>query len=110
QLLVPTDFSKAAGNAIDFAVQSAKLLPIQITLMHSFETGDSAYADYVGVNKEFNRQMIRDANAKLDELKKEIETTHGILVNTFVSTESLQNTITNYIEENKVDLVVMGTL
>ena len=110
QLLVPTDFSKAAGNAIDFAVQSAKLLPVQITLMHSFETGDSVYADYVGVNKEFNRYMIGDANAKLDELKKEIENDHGIVVKTFISTDSLLNTITKYIEENKVDLVVMGTL
>lgn len=110
QLLVPTDFSKAADNAINFAVQSAKLLPAEITLVHSFETGDSAYSDYVGVNKEFNRSMISDANEKLDVLKKGIENTHGIVVNTMVSTDSLLDTVTKFGKDHKVDLVVMGTL
>lgn len=110
QLLVPTDFSKAAENAIDFAVQSAKVLPAEITVLHSFETGDSAYADYVGVNIEFNRSMISDANEKLDALKKRIEKTHGIVVNTMVSTDSLLDTVTKFGSEHKIDLVVMGTL
>ena len=110
QLLVPTDFSKAAENAIDFAVQSAKVLPAEITLLHSFETGDSAYADYVGVNKEFNRSMISDANEKLDVLKKEIEKAHGIVVKTMISTDSLLDTLTKFGKDHKVDLVVMGTL
>ncbi|MEO9209458.1 MAG: universal stress protein [Ginsengibacter sp.] len=110
QLLVPTDFSKAADTAIDFAVHSAKTLPAEITLLHSFETGDSTYADYVGVNKEFNRNMISDANAKLDVLKKGIEKDHGIVVNTMVSTDSLLDTITKFGKDHKVDLVIMGTL
>ena len=110
QILVPTDFSKAAENAIDFAVQSAKILPAEITILHSFEVNDSAYADYVGVNREFNRSMISDANEKLDAVKKRIENTDGIVVNTFVSTHTLIDTITNFGKENKVDLVVMGTL
>lgn len=110
QLLVPTDFSKAAENAIDFAVHSAKVLPAEITLLHSFETGDSTYSDYVGVNKEFNRSMISDANEKLDVLKKGIEKAHGIVVKTMVSTDSLLDTITKFGKDHKVDMVVMGTL
>ncbi len=110
QILVPTDFSNAAENAIDFAVQSAKILPAEVTLLHSFEVNDSAYADYVGVNREFNRSMISEANEKLDALKKRIENTDGVVVKTFVSTHNLMDTITNFGKENKVDLVVMGTL
>ena len=110
QILVPTDFSNAAENAIDFAVQSAKLLPAEVTLFHSFEVNDSAYADYVGVNREFNRSMISEANEKLESIKKRIENTDGIKVKTFVSTNSLIDTITNFGKENKADLVVMGTL
>ncbi len=110
QFLVPTDFSEAAENAIDFAVNSAKMLPAQITLLHSFETGDSAYADYMGVNKEFNRSMISDANEKLAALKKRIEVSNGIVVNTLVSTDSLVDSIAKFNKEHKVDLVIMGTL
>ncbi|MEO6683193.1 MAG: universal stress protein [Ginsengibacter sp.] len=110
QLLVPTDFSKVAENAIDFAVQSSKVFPAEITLVHSFETGDSAYADYLGVNKEFNRSMISDANEKLDLIKKEIKQAHGIVVKTMVSTDSLLDTLTKFGNEHSVDLVVMGTL
>ena len=75
QILVPTDFSNAAENAINFALQSAKILPAEVTLVHSFEVNDSAYADYVGVNREFNRSMITDAKEKLDAIKKRIENT-----------------------------------
>ncbi|MEO7313755.1 MAG: universal stress protein [Ginsengibacter sp.] len=110
QILVPTDFSNAAENAINFALQSAKILPAEVTLVHSFEVNDSAYADYVGVNREFNRSMITDAKEKLDAIKKRIENTDGIVVKTFVSTENLIDTVINFRNENKVDLVVMGTL
>lgn len=110
QILVPTDFSEIAEKAIDFAVQSAKILPAEVTLFHSFEVNDSMYADYVGVNREFNRSMIGDANEKLDVIQKRIEQTDGIKVKTFVSTHNLIDTITNLEKENKVDLVVMGTL
>ena len=31
KILVPTDFSSCAGNAVDFAVQSAKILPAELS-------------------------------------------------------------------------------
>ena len=54
QILVPTDFSTCANNAVDFAVQSAKILPVEITILHAFELKGNIYTDYMGVNKEFN--------------------------------------------------------
>ena len=37
KILVPTDFSTCANNAVNFAVQSAKILPVEVTLLHAFE-------------------------------------------------------------------------
>ncbi len=37
KILVPTDFSLCADEAINFAVQSAKILPLEITLHHAFD-------------------------------------------------------------------------
>src|SRR5690349_6898999 len=110
QIVVPTDFSKCADNAIDFAIQSAKILPAKVTLLHSFEVNDNIYTDYMGVNREYNLTMLNDVKEKLDQLKKNIEETSGIVVDTFISTHSLQDAITKIIKEKKTDLVIMGTL
>ncbi|MEO7044445.1 MAG: hypothetical protein ABI091_04010 [Ferruginibacter sp.] len=43
--IIPTDFSQCANDAINFAIQSAKVLPVKLTLLHSFElTGIPATA------------------------------------------------------------------
>lgn len=110
QILVPTDFSECADKAIDFAVQSAKIVPIEIILLHSFEVKDNMYSDYMGVNREFNVSMLNDAKEKLAQLKKNIEETDGVVVDTFISTNSLYDAITRSVKEKKIDMVVMGTL
>jgi nucleotide-binding universal stress UspA family protein len=110
RILVPTDFSKCADRAIDFAVQSAKMVPIEIILLHSFEVKDNMYFDYMGVNREFNVSMLNDAKEKLAALKKNIEETDGVVVDTFISTNSLYDAITRSVKEKKMDMVVMGTL
>ncbi|HEV2831892.1 MAG TPA: universal stress protein [Hanamia sp.] len=110
QILVPTDFSKCADKAIDFAVQSAKIVPVEIILLHSFEVKDNLYSDYMGINREFNVSMLNDAKEKLAQLKKNIEETDGLVVDTFISTNSLYDAITRSVKEKKIDMVVMGTL
>lgn len=110
QILVPTDFSECANNAIDFAIQSSKFLPAKVTLLNSFEVNDSIYTDYMGVNREFNITLLSGTKEKLAKLKKHIEETDGVIVDTLVSTDSLQEAISKALEQNKFDLVVMGTL
>ncbi|HEX5026154.1 MAG TPA: universal stress protein [Agriterribacter sp.] len=110
QIVVPTDFSPCADTAIDFAVQSAKLIPAEITLLHSFEVSGNTYTDYMGVNKEFNRSMLSDAHEKLTVIQKRIENAEGPVVHTVVSTDTLKDAIKHTAKEKNADLVVMGTL
>lgn len=110
QILVPTDFSECAENATNFAIQSAKILPAEVTLLHSFELNDNMYTDYIGVNREFNQTMLHGAKEKLVQLKKSIKETDGLFIDTFISKDSLQDAITGYLEEKKVELIIMGTL
>lgn len=110
KILVPTDFSEYAGNAVDFAVQTAKILPAEITLLHSYEINSSLYTDYMGVNKEYNQSILNDAKEKLATLKKDINEKNGTEVDISISTEALQDAIIKSTEEEKFDLVVMGTL
>jgi nucleotide-binding universal stress UspA family protein len=110
QILVPTDFSTCADNAINFAVQSAKIIPAKITLLHSFEVNNNIYTDYLGVNREFNMTMLNGIEEKMMQLKKNTYETDGVVVDTYISTNSLQEAITKFIKEKKVDLIVMGSL
>lgn len=110
QIVVPTDFSKCADNAIDFAIQSAKILPAKVTLLHSFEINDNIYTDYMGVNREYNLSILNGVKEKLAHLKKNIEETDGIVVDTLISTSSLQDTIAKSVKEKNADLMIMGTL
>ena len=50
KILVTTDFSGCANNAVDFAVQSAKMLPAEIILLHACEV--SVFID--GENRKGN--------------------------------------------------------
>jgi nucleotide-binding universal stress UspA family protein len=110
QIIVPTDFSRCADNAIDFAIQSAKILPAKVTLLHSFEINDNIYTDYMGVNREYNLSILNGVKEKLAQLKKNIEETDGIVVDTLISTSALQDTIAKSVNEKNADLIIMGTL
>ncbi|HRP54788.1 universal stress protein [Agriterribacter sp.] len=80
RLLVPTDFSSCAGNAINFAAGIAKVLSAEIVLLNVYEHAGSAYADYVGLNKEFKAAMMNERSLKLKQLQQSIEQTEGIAV------------------------------
>lgn len=110
QILVPTDFSTCADNAIDFAVQSSKILPAKITLLHSYEVNSSLYTDYMGVNKEFTTTLLNTASEKLAQLKERIEELDGVVVETILSTDSLHEAIIKSVKDQAFDMIVMGTL
>lgn len=90
KILVPIDFSACADNAVNFAVQSAKILPVEIVLMHAMDIRGSVYNDYLGVNKEYNQEILHDMKTKVAKLKRKIEENEGVLVSTHISTGRLK--------------------
>ena len=110
KILLPTDFSTCANNAVNFAVQSAKIFPVKITLLHAFEVNGNIYTDYMGVNKEFNQLLLDEVHNKLTQLKNLIEETEGVIVDTYVSVTPVIDAVLQATEDLKIDLVVMGTL
>lgn len=109
-LLVPTDFSKAAENALDFAARSSEYIPCKITVVHSFEVTNDMYIDYLGQSAEFHISMVEVMEEKLDEITAEIREKYDVEVTAVVSTAVLQDAISDLIEERDIDMVVMGTL
>ncbi|HVU57951.1 MAG TPA: universal stress protein [Puia sp.] len=109
RILVPTDFSDCAANALDFAVQSAKILPAEIILLHAFYLHGSLYTDYMGVNREFRQSQLNEMKNKLTVLKEDIQAREGIVVNAIVLVGSLKEAILAAAADTSFDLIVMGT-
>lgn len=110
KILVPTDFSPIASKALDFAIQTAKLLQLEVHLIHAFNVVDNVYIDYMGVNWEFTQFQLDDMYERLYQLKIDIEKREGILVNTAVYKNTVKEGIIEAVTDNHIDLIVMGTL
>jgi nucleotide-binding universal stress UspA family protein len=109
-IVVPTDFSDCSYKAVDFAVQAARMLSVEIILLHALDVEENLYTDYMGVNKEFNQSRINDAQNKLAQLKKNIKTKEGIEVSAVLSKKSLNKAILEITEQKDISLILMGTL
>jgi nucleotide-binding universal stress UspA family protein len=114
-ILVPTDFSKEADNALEVAASIARNTDANIVLLHIvegiFEDTYSVSASGVpddGMDKVFILKMIEKAGSTI---KKKIAAMalEGINVKPVVKVGSVFKNISEIISEYKVDLIVMGT-
>ena len=110
KILVPIDFSECSDNAIDFALQSKKLFPADIVLLHAFELKGNIYTDHFGLNMEFKQSLLDDIHDRLSLIKKSILEAEGIEVKTEIITEPLNVAIQKAIATHNIDLLIMGTL
>src|ERR1700760_1340434 len=108
-ILVASDFSNSAANAMEYAMALAKLLNMDVTAIHAIHPTE-------GINNStYNAIFIDDYyNNKRQALKEWVEpftsNSHyaGVEVNTICGVGFLKNVITKYIEENHVEFLVMG--
>jgi nucleotide-binding universal stress UspA family protein len=122
KILVPTDFSPSANKALNFAVQIAKQAKAQIILFHAcpelFVTNTTIDPTLYPTNMmidatlypDYNQTTVERAKEQLSLLKKSIEDTEGVSVETQVYQGAVENTIVQASEDLDADLVVMGTL
>ena len=97
KILVPTDFSPNAEKALDYAIQLARRSGGEINIVHGVETQKLP-------------ESTKDAETKMQLLKKSIAEAEAITVHSKIYADSSVNCITTAIHEYKPDLVVMGTL
>ncbi|SHN25090.1 universal stress protein [Chitinophaga sp. CF418] len=109
-ILALTDFSECANNAVNFAVQSAKILPAEIILLHAFNVQSDLYTEYVGLEKEFNNSLHDDASKKLLDIKTSIEETEQVTVSTKLFKGTVKDAVEEAVGVTDVDLIVMGAM
>lgn len=108
KILVPIDYSATAKNAANYAIELAKQIKAEITLLHIFDMPIAvtdtpmALIPYGDLEK-INSEMIK-------KYEKELTTKYGndITISSIVKMGFVFDEIKNTVEEKKIDLVVMG--
>ncbi|MEP7170894.1 MAG: universal stress protein [Bacteroidota bacterium] len=109
-ILVPTDFSKNADNALKYAIEIAKEMKAKIILMNIYET-PVYYADVAMLSAQTDHLLFH--NSALVEMKKYYskisKTAGGIKIELIVQQGLASARIKEIALEKKADLIVMGT-
>jgi nucleotide-binding universal stress UspA family protein len=106
-ILAPTDFSKIARNAIEYAVEIAKRSSAKLVLLHVYEPPIiSAEVPILLPVADIEKGL----RTRLERIKKNLLAKHGkkISVECQVSGGFVMDEINSFAKENKADLVVMG--
>jgi len=111
KILVPTDFSEAAGVALEHAVNLAKMQHAEITLLHvlssfSFRVNLPEAAE---MDESIHLKISGVVGSKLTVLAGSIHENSGVKVNVMVSTGRIREEVVRVADEIDADLIVMGT-
>jgi len=109
-LLVPTDFSAKAENALRLAAEMAVRHGSKIIILHVVHTYylmDRGGKQVIG--SEIVQQSLDAAQLKLEEIRGALQQNFNIEIEIKLSTQGLTDSINELILEENVDLVVLGT-
>ncbi len=114
KILVPTDFSENAVNALQYACELFKYDKCQFFIMHAYQ--DDIYVDESLIKKETLDEvtkMVKNKSEKqleetLEHLKK-ISPNPRHTYNVIASNNILLDEADNIVDEENIDIIVMGT-
>jgi nucleotide-binding universal stress UspA family protein len=110
KILIPTDFSETAMLAVQHGAFMARLFKAELYLLHVLELNEYAYDIPEPVLRLANLKTAQDIVAKkMDEISDNIRKEYGLTPVTMSSTGRIATEVVQYADENKVDLIIMGT-
>jgi nucleotide-binding universal stress UspA family protein len=115
-ILVPTDFSEQASNALDVAMEIGRLNASTITLLHVVDLPALPYApinvvgEYVSPVEDnlYIIQLLDTSRKRLDEIVSGLDK-KGVTIQTKISPGNIFSSIEQEIEDRKIDIVIMGS-
>lgn len=109
RILIPTDFTKYADEAIEVGAQIAKKHGYEIVLIHMLELPGQMNDAIKG---ETSIPEVMLFKRKAEEMLRSIKNRPylaGINITEVVRLDGAYNGINNYIKQNSIDLIVMGS-
>jgi len=110
KILVPTDYSETAGNALSEAIYMAKLNKAIIKLIHVVAPLYVATPNsLVSMQDNLYITIVNEASAELKKIAAKIEETNAIGVEFEVKVGNVSDEVCDMAEKEKFDLIIMGT-
>lgn len=106
EILVPTDGSPAAEAAIDHAINIASQFDSRVHVINVVD--DAAYSTMEGGTETVIEALEDEGEEAVDRVAEAVEDADLESVTT-VTTGTAYSAIRDYVEENGIDLLVMGT-
>lgn len=109
-LIVPTDFSPAANNAIDYAVNLAKFFDARVILVHAYPV--PAINDDPPFSAAELMELYDDSERKLRRITQSLYRKHGVDLDIeYVAEMGAPLTVIDSVAKaNNADLIVMGII
>jgi len=107
-IIVPTDFSKCAKNALTFAIEIAKKQKGKIVLIHTNHYDFAASSLPPELEAQQFIQLQKNSKASLDVLANEV-TNEGVSCTTLLEVGSLIDVLEEVAHRKRAKLIVMGT-
>ena len=108
-ILVPTDFSEYADDALDYAIALAKTLQARLTCLHVIHITPLAMDDYdTSGLVSYLEEIETDAQQRMQALLRRIHQ-EGLQGETVIIHDVPFQAILNTAKEKGADLIVMGT-
>jgi nucleotide-binding universal stress UspA family protein len=110
KILIPTDFSETGLLAIEHGAFMAKLFKAELHLLHVLEVNEYAYDIPEPILRMTKLDSLQEiVGSKMKQVSDNIRKEYGVMPVTMSSTGRIATEIEHYAEENKIDLIVMGT-
>ncbi len=111
KILVPTDFSESALNALKAAIHISKAAKAEINLIHILEITPPVYGEFAGANYDMTSILREQAEQQLATLKQEMLADYSIDIHTALNETiaTVPESISKTSLEHEIDLIVMGT-
>ncbi len=111
RILIPTDFSTNANNALEYAAEISRLAGATITLLHVYTPSVSPNNVIRALIEDEIIDAKKDASIKLEVLKNTLETEYpGVSCKTEVAVGEAVKEILATAKASAIDLIIMGTL
>lgn len=106
-ILVATDYSAPANNAVEYAAQLARESGAELILFHVYKLSVHASNSLVSTSANIDN-LIRQSESRLAETAAETATRFGITVRWELGKDDTIESLKTYTASDPVDLVVMG--
>ncbi len=111
KILVATDFSNCARNAMEYALELAKVLQVEVCAIHAIGTTEGVNNNiYSAIYIEDYYKNKREALMEWANTFTANEAFKDVPVSTVCEVGSVSSVITKYIDANPVEMLVMGTM